>query len=286
VVRFILTVLLATAASCVARPLPYAGGGDAAISRGDALADDGAPAACTPANPTGAFALCGVVAGKPVRYAPPYLAYDARGLSEVDFEVLLYDGVWMEVWGLGAWRDHDPHQVSGWLLRPPADWAGRGAWICGREGTITHNADDSIDGNLGQLAILPACDSSGGPQSLHVDVTAGVYSLLSGGQCQLAFLNNGTSFEILTPSCPHVGVPLALDGLRLVNRGTRGMTSDATACIGAGATVTSVPDVDASSVEHLVIDIPSMSALEPCAPATSGGLLMHVAPLVPADAGP
>jgi len=232
------------------------------------------------------FSLCGGVAGKPVRYASPYFGYDARGLSEVDFEVLVTDGVWLEVWGLGAWRDHDPHQVSGWLLRPPPDWAGRGAWVCGGAGTITNHADDSIDGNLGKLAILPACDASGGPQSLHVDLTAGLYTLPPGGGCQIAFSNNGTSFEILAPSCPHAGIPLALDGLRLVNRGSRGMTSDATACIGAGATVTSIPDVDASSVAHIVIDIPSMSELEPCAPTTTGELLMHVASLNMADAGP
>jgi hypothetical protein len=283
----ILAACCGAVASCGGRPLPSAGGTDAAISPGDALAADGGPAACTLPSPPSGFSLCGTLDGKSVLYAPPYFEEEARALSEVDFEFLGTDGAWLEAWGAGAWKDTDPHPLTGWLLRPPVDWAlGRG-WVCGLSGTISHHADKSTDATLGDPAILPACDLAGGPASFNADVTAGVISLPPGGGCDIGFNANGEIFEILAPTCPHVGAPLPLDGLRLVDRGARGATADATACIGTGATITSIPDVDASSADHLLVNIPSMTAPEPCAPAVSGELFMHVGlPANLSDAGP
>jgi hypothetical protein len=277
----------ALVASCGRRPLPNGAGTDAAISPGDALAGDGGPAACTPANVPSGFSLCGTLDGKSVLYAPPYLGYEVRALSEVDFGFLGTDGVWFDAWGPGVWTDTDPHPLTGWLLRPPADWAlGRG-WVCGLGGTITHHGDKTTDATLDQPAILPACDLAGGPASFNADVTAGVISLPPGGGCDIGFNSNGELFEILAPTCPHAGAPLPLDGLRLVDKGARGATADATACIGTGATITAIPDVDASTVDHLLVSIPSMTPLQPCAPAVSGELFMHVdLPANLSDAGP
>jgi hypothetical protein len=92
--------------------------------------------------------------------------------------------------------------------------------------------------------------------------------------CRIGFRTMDARVVIFTAACPGEGVPLPLDGLRIVNRFE---ASHATACIGRGASVTWLPDPTASSsAKRLVVDIPSMSVPETCGPALSGALSLKV----------
>lgn len=226
------------------------------------------------------FFICGLVRGEAVSYTPPYgVQITGRGVSSVTYSVLGLDGVDLEIWGNGeAWTDSNPHPVAGWLLEPPPAFVTYGEWVCGGSGTITHNADDSVDATLTDLAIVPQC-TGGGSASLQADVYGGVlpFKLVPG--CWIGFSTNDTSMAIITPSCPQAGVPLALDGMRIIV----GKTSDTTVCIGSGASLTLLSDTSSTGGQHLVIDIPSMSPPQSCSTAAIPGdeLQMHSAGVPP-----
>jgi hypothetical protein len=167
-----------------------------------------------------------------------------------------------------------PRQVSGWLLRPPAGWAGEGEWICGQSGTITHHADDSLDATLGALSVIPRCNG-GGAGSLYADLFGGVIPFDLAPGCWIGFRANDTPMVILAAGCPQLGVPLPLDGARIVI----GQAPDTTACLGDGASVLLFPDSSPTGGSHLIVDIPSMSAPQSCggSPGPGDGLFMTVA---------
>jgi hypothetical protein len=257
---------LLVGAGCNGRPVPGSGN-DAGIDANAPSCDLGG---------TVDFSLCGTIGAKAVAYVPPYGVQTlARGVSQVSYEVYGLDEVWLDLWGdMQPWKDSDPRDVSGWLLRPPASWAGDEAWICGQSGTITHNADDSIDATLTMPAVLPHC-SEGGSASLHDDAFGGIAPFASGGACSIGYTIGGTHTFILTASCPQIGIPLALDGARIVI----GPNLDTTACVGSGATLMLLPDTSANGAHHVIVDIPSMSTPEPCdaSPPVEGELKMKVA---------
>jgi hypothetical protein len=238
--------------------------------------------ACTPTDNAIAFTLCGALDGKAVSYAPEGVQTYLRGVSDVTFEMIGLDGTWLYVWGgPGTWTDHEPREVSGWLLRPPAGWVNEGGWVCGGEGRMTYHTDESIDATLTEPSILPACGQEGGRASLDADVVGAVIPFPQGGGCLIGLTVDATRARLLTPACPEEGVPLPLDGLRIVYRGA---ASEVTACIGSGASLTMLPAADESSSgarKRLRISIPSMSAGESCAPAVSGALGMKVRSMLP-----
>jgi len=232
--------------------------------------------------------LCGVVDGKSVRYIPPYgLDVDTRGREAVGFEGAGPDYVWFSIWGTDPWRDNDPHQVSGWLLQPPASWVGPGAWICGQAGSITRHADDSIAATLSALSLLPACGEAGGQETLDADVIGGVapLSAISAADgCEIGFRANDTAVTLIVPACPQMGVPLPLDGTRVVF-GDASFPQDipvTSACLGAGAQLTLLPDALPQGASHLLINVPSMSVPAACAGTPASGQLdMSVAAIHP-----
>ena len=230
--------------------------------------------ACAPTDNGIGLSLCGAIDGKAVSYVPETVQSYLRGVSDVTFELIGLDGTWLYIWGgAGTWTDHDPHEVSGWLLRPPAGWASEGSWVCGGGGRITHHADESVDATLTELSVLPACGQDGGAASLQAEVIGGVIPFTQGGGCLIGFTVNGTRVRLLTPACPEEGVPLPLDSLRIVYRGA---ASEVTACIGSGASLTMLPAAADSSAaaKRFMVSIPSMSVGESCAPAVSGELGM------------
>jgi hypothetical protein len=94
------------------------------------------------------------------------------------------------------------------------------------------------------------------------------------GGCEIHFKTNDARVTLLALACPQEGVPLSLDGLRIFERFE---ATDATACIGSGASVTWIPGAVASSpTKHLIVDIPSLSAFETCRPTVSGELQVKV----------
>jgi len=263
----ILAALLAAALGCSGRPLPPTEG-DAAVpqdSGDDAAVTPIAP--CHPSDLPGDLSLCGVIDGRSVSYLPPSLQSYQRGMSPLFFQTMGPDGTWLEIRGPGDWTDDEPHQVSGWWLRPPAGWAGAGVWLCGRAGTITHHQDESVDATLSKAGILPACGLGGGPLFLHAEVSGGVVPFAQGGGCTIGFMVDNRRVVFLAPACPQVGVPLSIEGLRIVSRAE---TTDETACTGAGATLTLLGD----AATRFLIDIPSLSQPETCSASLSGGLLM------------
>jgi len=256
-------------------------------------------AVCGPPMGNVPFSLCGVVGGKSVAYVPPIGLYvRSRGVGAVTFEASDYDGMWLDVWGETVrWTDFVPHPVAGWLLRPPAGWVGEGEWLCGQSGTITHQEDHlkdglvgAIDGALGALARLPACKGEGGPSSLHVNLTGGVLAVPARvpgtrGRCQIGFRADDTRITILLDdACPQPGAPVLLAGQRIVLQ----QIGDTTSCIGAGATLTLVADAPSEGGQHLLVDIPSMSAPTACGTPIDGDeLVFDAAPIeVVPPAGP
>jgi hypothetical protein len=239
----------------------------------------GSTTGCEASDTTAAFSLCGAIAGKPVSYAPD-LQFYAHGNSALEYEVMAREGrPWLDIWGTGSTSDHEPHPITGWLLRPPADWAADGTWFCGQGDTVTRHEDLSVDATLTAPSILPACGVAGGPDVLHVDIHGGI-SRFDGG-CMIGFSSITDDARnrviIFPPTCPELGVPLPLDGLRIVDHTeTTGAASAATRCVGAGASLTWVPD-DTTTASHFIVDIPSMSARETCAPPVSGELQMKIA---------
>jgi hypothetical protein len=238
----------------------------------------GSSMACASADAPGGFSLCGVVGGLPVGFAPPYgLQMQGRGVSSVSYTALGLDGESLDIWGdAAAWQDSTPRQVSGWLLAPPTGWVADGDWICGTAGTITHQDDDSIDARLGALSIIPRCEGGTSGSSFDADLFGGVIQLALSPGCWIGFNANGTPMSLLTPTCPQTGVPLPLDGGRVVI----GERPETTACIGSGATLTLMADTSANGGHHLVVDIPSMSVPQSCGAPTVPGdwLQMTVAP--------
>jgi hypothetical protein len=268
-----LVVWLGAGAGCEGRPLPYP-------TRNDADADDAAgidanEPPCDPGDGTIAFALCGALGAKPVAYVPPDgVQSTGRWMSQVTYEVSGFDGVWLDIWGdAEPWKDSNPRDVAGWLLRPPAGWAGEGEWICGQSGTITHHADGSVEATLTAPAILPRCN--GGQGGLHADVFGGVIPFGAAAGCSIGYTLNGIRTLILAASCPQTGVPVPIDEARIVV----GQLPATTACAGAGATVTLLPDTSANGAQHLIVDIPSISTPKGCDASTAvgGQLQMKVA---------
>jgi hypothetical protein len=228
---------------------------------------------------SGGFLLCGVVRSEPVGFAPPYgVQLTERALSSVIYSVIGLDGEWLDIWGdMAPWQDSNPRRVSGWLLQPPTGWVNDGDWICGTTGTITYHDDGSLDAKLGALAIVPRCDGSGSGTSLHADVFGGEIPFALAPGCWIDFNASGTPALLLTPTCPQTGVPLPLDGARIVV----GRAPDTTACVGNGATPTLMPDTSPNGAQHLVVDIPSMTVPQSCGVPTVPGdwLQLTVAPL-------
>jgi hypothetical protein len=214
------------------------------------------------------------------------LGFDGRSLDTVGFDGGGTDDVWFSIWGTDPWMDYDPHQISGWLLRPPASWIGAGTWICGQAGTITRHADHSVAATLSALSLLPACGEAGGSETLHADVIGGVAPLDStdaAGGCQIAFRANDTRVTLIVGACPQMGVPMPLDGARAVfgDAFVPGDMPITTACLGAGAQLTRLPD-SLPDAAHLLIDVPSMSVPQSCAGTpVSGELGMSVAGVHP-----
>ena len=243
---------------------------------GGGAAGDAGPGSCVPGDLLIGFALCGTLDGRWVSYVPPYLQSWARGNSAVTFEAMGPDGPWLVVWGANEpWRDFDPRDVSGWFFRPPPGWAAAGAWLCGQGGTITHYADQSLDGTLTKPAVLSACSGEGGPDSYRADLPGGIIPFDQGGGCQIGFTSSDfRQLLILAEVCPKPGETLRLDGRRVVTH-QRGEAAYGTVCIGPGASLTVVPD-PSTSATHLLVDIPSMSLPETCGPPTSGELVMKV----------
>ena len=240
----------------------------------------GSTTGCEPSAAVAGVSLCGAIAGKPLSYVGAF-EYYARSNSVQEFEVLASDGPWVDLWGPNSTSDHEPHPITGWLLRPPANWAGRGTWFCGEGDTVTRHEDLSVDGTLAAPSILPACSGAGGPGSLHIDIHGGITPLGPSGGCMVAFgsVTDGVRNRVMifTPECPGRNVSLALDGLRIVEHAqTTDAVSATTRCVGAGAWLTWVPD-DTTTASHLIVDIPSMSAPEACAPPVSGALQMKIA---------
>jgi hypothetical protein len=281
----VLAVLCAAAAGCSGRPLPSAGTGDAAVAAGDAAvgagdaavdagdaASDAASLPCQLPDRTPELALCGGVPGATLSYASVFTQIWARDTKVVRFEVMGPEGLWASMWGGGGWTVDEPNPLSGWLLWPRGVLPGAGLWLCGQTGTITLHPNSDIDVTLAGLALVPACTGAGGPESIQVDLQGGIIPFQNGGGCLIGFAANGTRNEILTTACPEVGVSFPLDGLRMIERGA---SSNATACIGNGATLTIVPD-PSSTAQHMLIDIPSLSEPEVCGPSAGGEVLMRV----------
>jgi hypothetical protein len=267
--------LLCAAGGCdqrpFGRPIDRAGWVDSPAPA--AANEDASALPCGPGLP---LSLCGVVGGQSVRYTPQYgFQATARSQQAVTYNVIGLDGVWLDIWGdMAPWTDSAPRQVSGWLLRPPAGWLGKGEWICGQSGTITHNADNSVAATLGALSVVPRCNG-GGSESLYADLFGGFIPFDIGPGCWIGFRANDTPMTLLTDSCPKLGVALPLDGARIV----RGEAPDTTACLGNGASLLLLPDTSPTGGSHLIIDIPSMSAPQSCGSSSlpEDGLFMNVA---------
>src|SRR6187551_1361172 len=224
---------------------------------------------CQPgdAGATG-FALCGTIDGESLAYVPSYLQWFARGVVPLGLEAMGPDGAWLRLRGPGAWTDDNPHSLSSWFFRPQSGWANDGVWLCGQAGALTGFDEYSFDGALNEPSILPACGRQGGAESLHVEGEGSFTPFDGGGGCEIRFRTSDARVTLLAFACPEEGVPLPLDGLRLFERFE---ATDATACIGSGASVTWIPDAAASSpTKHLIVDIPSLSASETCSPTVSG----------------
>jgi len=232
----------------------------------------GSSDACQPSDAGIGFSLCGTVDGQPLSYVPPSLQFSSRSQVPLGLGAAGPDGAWFDLRGPGAWTDGDTHAISSWFFRPQWGWTNDGVWLCGQGGTVINHSSHEFEGTLRQPAILPACGRQGGPESLHVEVNAGITAFDDGGGCLIGFKANDMRVTLLAYACPQPGLSLPIDGLRMF---AFTEATDATACIGAGATVTWVDD--GTSAAHLVVDIPSLSVPEACAPTVSGELRMKLA---------